>query len=86
MAENDDAHCLRILALLPRFIENDFTAEESQSIEDHLDACPSCKAEYDAMASLVDTLESLPTIGVPASFKDAVMKHIPKAPKGGGGS
>lgn len=78
MNNNKDKRCVKILALLPRFIENDFTPEESEEILDHLLECPSCQAEHEAMLRLVDTLETLPSIGVPASFKDAVMKHLPQ--------
>lgn len=74
--------CTRILSLLPRFIENDFTAEESEEIRKHLDACPSCRAEYASMARLLETLDALPAVGVPPTFKDAVMRHIPE-PEGG---
>jgi len=71
--------CLKILDLLPRFIENDFSPEESAEILEHLASCASCEAEHEAMSRLLNTLEGLPSIGVPASFKDAVMKHLPPA-------
>ncbi len=77
MSDKTSTRCLKVLALLPRFIENDFTPEEAEQIRSHLSACPSCLAEYEAMRGLVETLESLPNIGVPASFKDAVMRHLP---------
>ncbi len=74
--------CIRILSLLPRFIENDFSPGESEEIRKHLDACPSCREEYASMARLLETLDALPVLGVPATFKDAVMRHIP-GPEGG---
>ena len=77
MTDKTSTRCLKVLALLPRFIENDFTPEEAEEIRAHLAACPSCWAEYEAMRGLVDTLESLPNIGVPPTFKDAVMRHLP---------
>ncbi len=82
MAEDKQMRCRRVLELLPRFIENDFSPEESASIFKHLEGCPSCRAEYEAMVHLVDTLEAIPAIGVPPSFKDAVMRRIP-TPEGG---
>lgn len=74
---SETRRCNKILALLPRFIENDFTAEESTEIRDHLSTCPTCQTEYESMRRLLDTLDTLPSVGVPASFKDAVMRHIP---------
>ena len=72
--------CLKILELLPRFIEDDFSQEESEEIRVHLKGCEACQREYDAMRRLVDTLETLPTLDVPSSFKEAVMKHLPSRP------
>ena len=81
MAERDEKPCQKILELLSRFIEDDFSAEESEEIRAHLEGCPSCRKEHEAMSRLLETLETLPTLTVPASFKEAVMKHLPpKAP------
>lgn len=79
MSGKPNQRCLKILQLLPRFIENDFSPEESAEILEHLGSCAACEAEYQAMSRLLDTLEGLPSIGVPASFKDAVMRHLPPA-------
>jgi anti-sigma factor RsiW len=68
------------LELLPRFIEDDFSQEESEEIRAHLRGCEACQREVDAMRCLVDTLERLPTLDVPSSFKEAVMKHLPSQP------
>ena len=79
-------HCNKVLELLPRFIENDFTAEESAEGWGHLGECDACRTEYEAMNRLVETLEGLPPVGVPPSFKEAVMLALPpKKDPGGGG-
>jgi len=78
MVEKKTDRCLKILDLLPRFIENDFSAEESADIAAHLAACESCRREYDAMSRLIEALEAMPTVGVPPSFKDAVMELLPE--------
>ena len=77
MTEEKVTRCYKVLDLLPRFIENDFSVEESAEIAAHLAECESCRREYEAMSKLVDTLEAMPAIGVPASFKDAVMDMLP---------
>lgn len=80
-------HCNKVLELLPRFIENDFTPEESAEVWGHLGDCDACRTEYEAMTRLVETLEGLPPVGVPSSFKAAVMLALPpKRPPGDDGS
>jgi len=80
VAEHEQKPCLKVLELLPRFIEDDFSIEESEEVRAHLQICPSCREEYDAMRRLVDTLETLPSLDLPSSFKEAVMKHLPSKP------
>jgi len=81
VADHTEKPCQKVLELLPRFIEDDFSPEESEEVRVHLQGCPSCRAEYDAMGRLVETLENLPILEVPSSFKEAVMKHLPSSPK-----
>ncbi len=79
--------CRKILELLPKFIENDFSTEEAASVWAHLGECDACRGEYESMTRLVETLENLPPMAVPASFKEAVMRALPpKKPAGGGGA
>ena len=80
MTERDDMQCVRFFDLLPRFIENDFSPEEWEEVHAHIAGCAHCRAEYEAMRSLVDTLDALPSLDVPASFKEAVMRHLPPKP------
>lgn len=70
--------CKKILELLPKFIENDFSEAESEEIKAHIEKCKKCRKEYEAMKKLVDRLEEMPLISVPASFKDAVMRLLPE--------
>jgi hypothetical protein len=75
--------CRKVLELLPRFIENDFSDEEIAEVQLHVETCERCRKEYDAMRSLVDHLDCLPTVGVPNTFKEAVMKKLaPGSDKG----
>ena len=81
MTDEPTTRCLKVLDLLPRFIENDFSEEEAEEIREHLESCPSCKAEYESMLKLMDTLETLPLLAVPPSFKEAVMRQLPTEKK-----
>lgn len=68
--------CKKIVELLPRFIENDFSKEEYAEIARHLEECERCKKEYEAMKKLIDRLETMPLLNVPKSFKESVMKSL----------
>jgi len=70
--------CVKVLELLPRFIENDFSEAEMEEIRRHIETCERCEAEYRAMLSLVDRLDQLPVVGVPSSFKSAIMHRLSK--------
>jgi predicted PP-loop superfamily ATPase len=72
-----EMRCKKILELLPKFIENDFSDMESDEIKTHINSCGKCRKEYEAMKKLVDRLEEMPLVSVPTSFKDAVMRHLP---------
>ena len=76
-------HCRKVLELLPKFIENDFSEEESREISAHLESCDRCRLECESMRGLVERLEAFPIMGVPSSFKEAVMRHLPPKDPGG---
>ena len=68
--------CRWVLTRLQQFIENEFEPAEREAIQRHLKSCPDCMREYEAMRSLVETLEQSRIVTVPASFKAAVMDRI----------
>ncbi len=70
------ARCHWVLTRLQQFIENEFEPAERDAIQRHLKSCPDCRREYEAMRSLVETLEQSRIVTVPASFKAAVMDRI----------
>jgi anti-sigma factor (TIGR02949 family) len=72
----DTKRCLWVLKRLQQFIENEFEPAEREAIQRHLKTCPDCRREYEAMRSLVETLEQSRIVTVPASFKAAVMDRI----------
>jgi anti-sigma factor (TIGR02949 family) len=68
--------CRWVLKRLQQFIENEFEPAEREAIQRHLKSCPDCRREYEAMRSLVETLEQSRIVTVPASFRAAVMDRI----------
>ena len=76
--------CRKVLELLPQFIEDDFSDRESAEVREHLASCEGCRAEWEAMRRLVERLEEIPAVGVPGSFKEAVMRLLPPEKPGEG--
>ena len=70
------ARCTEVLKRLQKFIENEFSDRERAVIDAHLAGCPDCRAEYESMRSLIDTLDKTRIVTVPDSFRDAVLARI----------
>lgn len=70
--------CTEVLRRLQKFIENEFSPAERARIDAHLAGCPDCRREYEAMRSLIDTLDATRIVAVPDSFRAAVMSKIRK--------
>ena len=74
----DARRCTRVLTRLQKFIENEFSPAQRAEIDRHLAGCPDCRREYDAMRSLIDTLDRSRIVQVPDSFRSALMAKIRK--------
>ena len=72
----DPKRCTRVLTRLQKFIENEFSPAQRAEIDRHLAGCPDCRREYDAMRSLIDTLDRSRIVQVPDSFRSALMAKI----------
>jgi anti-sigma factor (TIGR02949 family) len=73
---NDRGRCTRVLTRLQKFIENEFSPAQRREIDRHLAGCPDCRREYEAMRSLIDTLDQSRIVQVPDSFRSALMAKI----------
>jgi len=65
-----------VLTRLQKFIENEFSPAQRAEIDRHLASCPDCRREYEAMRSLIDTLDQSRIVQVPDSFRSALMAKI----------
>ena len=74
----DARRCTRVLTQLQKFIENEFSPVQRAEIDAHLAGCPDCRREYDAMRSLIDTLDRSRIVQVPDTFRSALMAKIRK--------
>lgn len=73
MAKSD---CENILNLIPLYIDNMLSKEESDIVCRHIEECASCKEEYEFIKSIMGT--ELPEIEVPDGFHDRLMANVRK--------
>lgn len=78
LSAKNSSRCTRVLTRLQKFIENEFSPAQRAEIDRHLAGCPDCRREYDAMRSLIDTLDRSRIVQVPDSFRSALMAKIRK--------
>ena len=71
MAKSD---CENILNLIPLYIDNMLSKEESDIVCRHIEECASCKEEYEFLKSIMGT--ELPGIEVPDDFHDRLMANV----------
>ncbi len=73
MASSD---CKNVLNLIPLYIDNLLSEEETDIVSRHLATCKSCKAEFEFMKSVMKTAKDLPKIDVPADFHNKLMSKV----------
>lgn len=66
------ATCPDIVALVSRRLEGELTAEVCAEVEHHVDACPHCRVECDALHRSLAWCRSSPLPQVPADIQRAV--------------
>ncbi|MBR4874320.1 MAG: zf-HC2 domain-containing protein [Clostridia bacterium] len=76
MAKSD---CENILNLIPHYIDNMLSKEESDIVCRHIDNCASCKEEYEFLKSIMGT--KLSEIEVPDGFHERLMANVKKTSK-----
>lgn len=80
------AHCDEYIELISATLDGALSPDERTRLEEHLNACPACRALYDDLNRIHNVLRELPPIEVPAGLTDRIMeavaadKVIPLAP------
>lgn len=74
MIANTD--CKNIQELIPLYLDNMLSDEENDTVRTHIETCDVCKAEYELMASIMQTAASLPEIDVPEGFHEKLMEKV----------
>src|SRR5690606_7272615 len=66
------ASCPNIVDLMSRKLEGELTAEVCTEVERHVNACPRCKTECDALRRTLAVCSASPVPEVPREVQDAV--------------
>lgn len=70
------AHCDEYVELLSAAIDGALSPEEQARLEEHLNACPACKALYDDLNRVHQALLELPPVEVPAGLTDRILEAV----------
>ena len=70
--------CDKYLKLLALRLDGDLTREEARELEEHLSACPDCRAAGAQLAALQAPFDELGDIAAPEGFAQSVMERIRK--------
>jgi len=69
-------NCNKIIKLLNLYIDQALNAESTQTVEEHLKSCPSCREEYLKLKQVVSALNSILPQPAPADFTQNLMAKI----------
>lgn len=71
MANTD---CEKILNLIPLYIDNCLSQEESDTVHRHITSCDACRKEYEFLSSLMNTAATLEETDLSADFHKNLME------------
>ena len=69
-------NCKKIEELLNPYIDQELDAESTQTVEEHLKSCPSCREEYLKLKQVVSTLGSISPQPAPEILTQSIMTKI----------
>ena len=69
-------NCKKIEKLLNPYIDQELDAESTQTVEEHLKSCPSCREEYLKLKQVVSTLGSISPQPAPEILTQSIMAKI----------
>ena len=71
-----EMNCQKIIKLLNPYIDQVLDAEFTQTVEEHLKSCPTCREEYLKLKQVVSALNSISPQPAPANFTQNLMAKI----------
>ncbi len=72
--------CDRAKEALSALLDGELTAAEADEVRAHLDGCPACRAELDALRRLVAEVKTLPPVSAPRDLRRKIMARLDEAP------
>lgn len=69
-------NCKESLELMSLYIDNEITEEESDSLLNHIKACPSCKKEFEEIKKIVYYLNNEKELELPEGFHEELLNKI----------
>jgi len=74
-------YCNDFAALLDLFVDGELDAEEMLRVQEHLDACPGCRAYVDAAFAMRAAFPDAEDTIIPDGFTESVMAAVRLAPR-----
>ena len=68
--------CRKVTHQISAFLDGELTPKEAARIQKHLDACPRCRAEREALERTIHSVKELPLVPAPASLRDNVLAGL----------
>jgi hypothetical protein len=69
-------NCEQMMELMQRFVDEDLTQTEEQSLMDHISQCPECAASFEQLKRLSAELSLLPMVLPPFSIVDSILPKL----------
>lgn len=69
-------NCNKALELMSLYLDNELDKNMAQEFLKHIEACPSCKKEFEIMHSVVNELREIPLEELPDNFHDELISKI----------
>ncbi len=76
MADTSDRPCPDVVRLFSRYLEGDISPRTCARMEEHLAACPRCRASCDALRGVLETCRAAPSPEVPPALQEKVRAAI----------
>jgi RNA polymerase sigma-70 factor (ECF subfamily) len=71
-----DRPCPDVVSLFSRYLEGDISPRTCARMEEHLAACPRCRASCDALREVLQRCRAAPSPKVPAALQEKVRRAI----------
>lgn len=70
------ADCDNIKKLFDLYIDEEISAEDKNTLFEHLEKCDECKAEFDSIKNIMGVVKNLPEAELPDNFHEELMAKI----------